>query len=44
MNNNEILEKAKNIRLLDCDVDGVLTTCGDIKLFLIMEMRLNMEH
>ncbi|MDR3196181.1 MAG: HAD hydrolase family protein [Endomicrobium sp.] len=32
MNNNEILKKAKNIKLLACDVDGVLTR-GEIIVF-----------
>ncbi|MDR2251552.1 MAG: hypothetical protein LBD98_01760 [Endomicrobium sp.] len=32
MDNNEILEKAKNIKLLACDVDGVLTH-GEIIIF-----------
>jgi 3-deoxy-D-manno-octulosonate 8-phosphate phosphatase (KDO 8-P phosphatase) len=32
MNKNEILEKAKNIKLLACDVDGVLTR-GEIIVF-----------
>jgi 3-deoxy-D-manno-octulosonate 8-phosphate phosphatase (KDO 8-P phosphatase) len=32
MNNNEIFEKAKNIKLLACDIDGVLTR-GEIIVF-----------
>jgi 3-deoxy-D-manno-octulosonate 8-phosphate phosphatase (KDO 8-P phosphatase) len=32
MNKNEILDKAKNIKLLACDIDGVLTR-GEIIIF-----------